>query len=75
MIEDCYKTNNLPTAVDLQTSDGSPISSMGKATLYLAIADFKASHTFVICKRLLETDFYFGINLQKLIFLSLLDLR
>ena len=35
MIEDCYKTSVLPTAVHLRTADWSPMSSMGKATLHL----------------------------------------
>ena len=41
------------------------MSSMGKAILNLEIADFNFSHTFVICNRILETDFLFGTSLQK----------
>ena len=59
MIEEHYKSSILPTAVNLQTTDGLPMSSMGKATLYLWIADFKFSHSSVICDRLPETDFPF----------------
>ena len=65
MIEDCYRTCILPAAVNLQTADGSPMSSTGKASLHLQIADFKISHTSVICGRLPEADFLFGIDLQK----------
>ena len=65
MIEDCYKISILPTAVNLQTADGSPVFSIGKATLHLWIVDFKFSHTFKICNRLLITDFLFSIDLQK----------
>ena len=64
MIEDCYKTCILPAAVNLQTADGSPMSSMGKATLHLWTADFIFSCTFVICDRLPDADFLFGIDLQ-----------
>ena len=38
---------------------------MGKAILHLQIANFKFSHTFITCNRLLETNILFGINLQK----------
>ena len=52
MIEGCYKSPILPTAANLQTADGSPMSSMGKATLHLWIVDFYILHTFVIYNRL-----------------------
>ena len=65
MIEDNNKTFILPAAVNLQTADGSHMSSRGKATLYLQTADFKFSHAFVICDCLHEADFLFGIDLQK----------
>ena len=55
--------------LDLYTAcsiaEGSPMSSMGKETLKLWIADFKFSHNFVICDKLPEADFLFGIDLQK----------
>ena len=38
---------------------------MGKATLHLWIDNFKCSQTLIICDGLPETDFLFGINLQK----------
>ena len=65
MIEDHYKTCILPVAVNLWKGDGSPMSSTGKATLHLQIADFKVWRTFVICDKLPEADFLFGIDLQK----------
>ena len=65
MIEDCYKTSILLAALNLWTADGSPMSSMGKASLYLQIVDFKFSHTFILCDIPLETDFLFGVDLQK----------
>ena len=65
MVEDHYKTSILPTVIDLNTADGSPMLSVGKVMLSLCIADFKFSHTFIICNKLPETDFLFAINLQK----------
>ena len=55
MIEDCYKTKILPAVVHLKTADGSSMSSLGKATLYLCITNFKFSHTFIICDKVPET--------------------
>ena len=65
MIEDYYKTKILPAVLHLKTAGGSSMSSLGKATLYLYIADFKFPHTFIICDKVLETDILFGIDLQK----------
>ena len=55
----------LPAAVHLKTADGSMMSSPGKATLNLQNANFKFSHTFIICDKLPETDILFGIYIQK----------
>ena len=65
MIEDQYKTKILPAAVHLKTVDGSAMSSLGKTTLHLHIANFKFSHTFIICDKLPDTDILFGIDIQK----------
>ena len=65
MVKDCHKTKILPTAVHLKTADGSVMSSLDKATLYLCIANFKFSHTFIICDKLLDTYILFGIDIQK----------
>ena len=70
MIEDCYKTKLLSAAVNLKTGDGSSVSSLGKATLHLHIANFKFSHTFVICDKLPDTDVLFGIDIEKRYYLS-----
>ena len=48
-----------------QTADGSSMSSLGNATLHLCIADFKFSHTFIICDKLPEMYILFVIDLQK----------
>ena len=47
-----------------KTADGSTMSSLGKATLHLHIADFMFCHTFVIFFKLLDTDILFGIDIQ-----------
>ena len=65
-----YKTSILPIAIHLKTADGSAMSSMGKVMLHLDIADFKFSHTFIICDKLPETDFLFGVDLHKRYLLS-----
>ena len=65
MIEDHYKTCILPAALNIQTADGSLMSSMGKATLHLWIVGFKFWHPFGIWDKLLDGDFLFGIDLQK----------
>ena len=65
MIDDHYKTSTLPAALHLRTVDGSPMSSMGKATLHLQIANFEFSHTFIVCEILPETNFFFGTYFQK----------
>ena len=55
----------MPAVIHLRTADGSAMSLMGKATLYLWIASYKFSHIFIISDRLPETDFLLGIGLQK----------
>ena len=65
MIKDHYYTSILPMVIHLMAADESPMSLMGKVTLQLYIANCKFSHTFIICNRLQESDFFFGIDLQK----------
>ena len=38
--------------------------------LHLRIADFKFTHNFVICNRLPSTEIIFGIDIQKIFFIS-----
>ena len=64
MNEDCFKIKILPALVHLKTADGLAMLSLGKAALHLYIANFKFSHTFVICGKLSETDI-FDIDIQK----------
>ena len=49
----------------LNTADGSPMMALGMTALNLMIADFKFTHTFIICDRLPETEIIFGIDVQK----------
>ena len=64
-IKDQYKTKILWTAVHLKTSDGLAMFSLGRATLHLCIANFRFSHTFIICDKLPDTDILFVIDVQK----------
>ena len=58
MIKDCYYTKILATVVHLKKADGSSMSSLGKATLHLSIANFKYLHPFIIFAKLPELIFY-----------------
>ena len=46
------------------------MTALGMTALHLRIADFKFTHNFTICDRLLDTDIIFGIDLQKKFSLS-----
>ena len=46
-------------------ADGSLMTVLGMTTLYLRIADFKFTHTFIISDRLPDTEILFGIDIQK----------
>ena len=65
MIEDHYKTKILPAGAHLKTADRSAMSSLGKATLHLHIANFKFSHKFIICDKPPDKDILFDIDIQK----------
>ena len=41
------------------------MTALGMTALHLRIADFKFTHNFVICNRLLDTEIIFRINIQK----------
>ena len=69
-IEDCYKTPIQSTAAKLNTADGSPMTIMGSTALHLRIAHFKFTHNFIICSQLPDTEFIFGIDIQKKFSLS-----
>ena len=63
-IDGHLKTAIQPILIHLNTADGSPMRALGITTLQLQIADFKFSHTFIICDRLLHTEILFGIDVQ-----------
>ena len=69
-IEDCYKTAIQSTTAKLNTADGSPMSSTGTMALHLRITEFKFTHNFIICDQLPETEFIFGIDIQRKFSLS-----
>ena len=69
-IENCYKTPIQPTAAKLNTTDGSPMTTLGSTALHLHIADFRFTHNFIICNQLPDTELIFGIDIQKQFSLS-----
>ena len=69
-IEDCYKTPIQAMAGNLNTADGSPMTTLGSTALHLQIADFKFMHIFIICNQLPDTELMFGIDIQKKFSLS-----
>ena len=69
-IEDCYKTPIQPTTAKLNTAGDSPMSAIGATALHLKIAEFKFTHSFIICDQLPETELIFGIDIQRKFSLS-----
>ena len=64
-IDNNLKTVIQSTSIHLNTADGSPMTALGISTLQLWIADFKFSHSFIICDRLPNTEILLGIDVQK----------
>ena len=50
--------NMIAWTIHIKTADESSMSSLGKATSQLHIANFKFLHTFIICDKLPETGIY-----------------
>ena len=46
------------------------MTALGMTALHLRIVEFKFTHNFVICNRLLDTEIIFGIDIQKKFSLS-----
>ena len=65
LIDDSFKTPIQPTNTKLNTADGSLMTALGMTALHLRIADFKFTHNFIICDRLLDTEIIFGIDVPK----------
>ena len=65
LIDDSFQTPIQPTTTKLNTADGSPIRALGMTALHLRIMDFKFTHNFIICNRLLDTEIIFGIDIQR----------
>ena len=53
----------LPVSV-LNTHYSSPMTALGMTALHLRIAEFKFTHNFVICNRLLDMEIIFCIDIQ-----------
>ena len=64
-IDSSFKTPIQTTTTKLNTADGSLMMTLGMAALHLRIVDFKFTHNFIICNRLLDTEILFGIDIQK----------
>ena len=58
-IEDCYKIPIQPMAAKLNTTDDSPMTTLGSTALHLQIADFKFTHNFIICNQLPDMELNF----------------
>ena len=54
--DDHYKTPIQSTSAKLNTTDGSPMTTLGSTALHLCIADFKFTHNFLICNQLPDTE-------------------
>ena len=65
LTDNSFKMPIQPTTAKLNTVDGSPMRTLGMTVLHLRIADFKCTHDFIICNRLLDTEIIFGIDIQK----------
>ena len=62
---DSYKTPIQPTTAKLNTADGAPMTALGMTALHLRIVEFKFTHNFIICNRLLDTKLIFSIDVQQ----------
>ena len=65
LIDDSFKTPIQPTTTKLNTVDGSSMTALGMTALHLRIADFKFTHSFIICDRLPDAEIILGIDKQK----------
>ena len=65
LTDEIFETPIQPTNTKLNTADGSLMTALGMTVLHLRIADFKFTHNFVICNRLLDTEIVFGTDVQK----------
>ena len=64
-IDSNLKTPIQATTTKLNMADGSPMTALAMTALHLSIADFKFTHTFIVCNRLPDKVILFGIDIQK----------
>ena len=69
-IDSSLKNPIQATTTKLNMADGSLMMALGMTALQLRIVDFKFTHTFIMCDRVLDTEILFGIDIQKKISLS-----
>ena len=62
-IDGSFKTPIQATTGKLNTTNGSPMTTLGMTALHLRIAVFKFTHNFVICNRLPDREIIFGIDI------------
>ena len=60
-----YKTPIQPPTAKLNTADSSLMTALGMTALHLKTAEFKFTHNFIICDRLLDMELTFGIVIPK----------
>ena len=65
LINNSFKTPIQPANTKLNKADSSPMTALGMTALHPRIADFKFTHNFLICDRLLDTKIIFGIDVPK----------
>ena len=70
LIDGSFKIPIQMTITKLNVANGSPMAALGMTALHLRIADFKITHHFIICNRLLDTEIIFGIDIQNKFSLS-----
>ena len=70
LIDDSFKIPMQLTTTKLNTADESPMMALGMTALHHRIEDFRFTHNFIICDRLLNTEIIFGIDVQKKFSLS-----
>ena len=64
-IDNRFKMSIQPTTAKLSTANSLPMTALGMIALHLRIADFKFTHSFVLCHKLPDTEIIFRMDIQK----------
>ena len=65
LIDDSFKTPIQPTTTKLNTVDGSPMTALGMTALHLWTADFKFTHSFIICDRVPDIEMILALMCRR----------